>query len=76
MVAPARLLGSLVAEQSVLQTELFLFQPCQQVRVRVGAMLLGIDLRMKRGMFGCDCLDLAFVHRSISFRWLTRDKRK
>jgi hypothetical protein len=25
-------------------------------------------------MLGCDRLDVSFVHRSISFRWLTRDR--
>jgi hypothetical protein len=37
------------------------------------AVLFGVDNCVKSGMFRCDCLGMAFVHRSISFRWLTRD---
>ena len=37
------------------------------------AVLFGIDNCMKSGMFRCERLDMGFVHRSISFRWLTRD---
>jgi hypothetical protein len=41
--------------------------------VGVGAALFDHDLGMERGMLGCESLDVSFVHRSISFRWLSRD---
>jgi len=28
---------------------------------------------VERRMLGCEGLDVSFVHRSISFRWLSRD---
>ena len=37
------------------------------------AVLLCVDNCVKSGMFRCDCLGMGLVHRSISFRWLTRD---
>jgi hypothetical protein len=36
-------------------------------------MLFCVDNCVKSGMFGCECLGMGLVHRSISFRWLTRD---
>ena len=45
----------------------------KQVIIRVRAMLFGIDLRVERGVFGCDGLFMGKVHWSISFRWLTQD---
>jgi hypothetical protein len=36
-------------------------------------MLFGVDDCVKSSMFGCDRLGISLVHRSISFRWLTRD---
>ena len=62
-----------MADQFVLQPKLFLLQARQQVHVRVRAVLFGVDNCVKSGMFGCDCLGMGLVHRSISFRWLTRD---
>ena len=46
----------------------------EKVVVGVGAVLFDIDFRMKCGMFGCQGLDLSFVHRSNSLRSLTRDR--
>ena len=57
----------------VLQAKFRLFQAVEQVVVGMGAMLFGIDLRMERGMFGCESFGMGLVHRSISFRWLTSD---
>jgi hypothetical protein len=37
-------------------------------------MLFCVDDCVKSGMFGCDRLGMSLVHRSISFRWLTRDR--
>jgi hypothetical protein len=37
------------------------------------AVLFGVYNCVKSGMFRCDCLGMGLVHRSISFRWLTRD---
>ena len=37
------------------------------------AVLFGVDNCVKSGMFRCESLGMRLVHRSISFRWLTRD---
>ena len=39
------------------------------------AVLFGVDNCVKSGMFRCESLGMRLVHRSISFRWLTRDNR-
>ena len=62
-----------MADQRILQFQLFLFQAHQQAFVGVWPVLLGVDLSVERGVFRCECLDIGFVHRSISSRWLTRD---
>jgi hypothetical protein len=64
----------LMADHRVFQSELFLLQTRQQIFVGVGSVLFRVDLGVKSGMLGCDRLDVSFVHRSISFRWLTRDR--
>jgi hypothetical protein len=38
------------------------------------AVLFGVDNCVKSGMFRCNSLGMGLVHRSISFRWLTRDR--
>jgi hypothetical protein len=63
-----------VPDHRVLQFQLFFFQSRQQIFVGVGPMLFRVYLGVKSGMLGCDRLDVTFVHRSISFRWLTRDR--
>jgi hypothetical protein len=62
-----------VTDQRVLQSKLFFLQSRQQIFVRVRAVLFIVDLGMKSGMLRCESLHMGFVHRSISFRWLTRD---
>jgi hypothetical protein len=62
-----------MADHCVFQLELFLLETRQQIFVGVWPVLFRIDLSVERGMLGCDRLDVSFVHRSISFRWLTRD---
>ena len=37
------------------------------------AVLFGVNNCVKSGMFRCESLGMRLVHRSISFRWLTRD---
>jgi hypothetical protein len=63
-----------MADHRVFQPELFFLQTRQQIFVGVWPVLFRIDLGVKSGMLGCDRLDVSFVHRSISFRWLTRDR--
>jgi hypothetical protein len=63
-----------MADHRVLQSKFFFLETRQQIFVGVGPVLFRIDLRVERGMLGCDRLDVSFVHRSISFRWLTRDR--
>jgi hypothetical protein len=63
-----------MSDHRVLESKLFLLQSRQQIFVGVGPVLFRIDLSVERGMLGCDRLDVTFVHRSISFRWLTRDR--
>ena len=64
----------LVASQHVFEPQFFFFQLVEDDVVGVGPVLLVIDSCLERGVLGCDCLDLSLVHRSISFRWLTRDR--
>ena len=63
-----------MADHRVLEFKLFLLQSRQQIFVGVRPVLFRIDLSVERGMLRCDRLDVSFVHRSISFRWLTRDR--
>jgi hypothetical protein len=63
-----------MADHRVLQPQFFFLQTRQQIFVGVWPVLFRIDLGVKSGMLGCDRLDVSFVHRSISFRWLTRDR--
>ena len=63
-----------MADHRVLEFQLFFFQSRQQIFVGVGPVLFRVYLGVKSGMLGCDRLDVSFVHRSISFRWLTRDR--
>jgi hypothetical protein len=63
----------LMAGKSVLEPQLFLLEPVKQGVVGVGAVFFDQDLGMERRMLGCESLDMSFVHRSISFRWLSRD---
>ena len=60
-------------DHRILQPKLLFFKSRQEVHVRVRAVLFGVDDCVKSGMFGCECLGMRLVHRSISFRWLTRD---
>ena len=62
-----------VADKRVLQSQFFFFELMKQVIVGMRAMLFGINLGVKRGVFGCKSLSMGIVHRSISFRWLTQD---
>jgi hypothetical protein len=64
----------LVADHRILESEFFFLQSRQQIFVGVRPVLFRINLSVKSGMLGCDRLDVSFVHRSISFRWLTRDR--
>ena len=57
----------------ILQPKLFFFQPRQKVHVRMRSVLFLVDNCVKSGMFRCKSLGMSLVHRSISFRWLTRD---
>ena len=59
--------------QDVFQPEFLFLELMEDDVVGVRPMLLAVDLGLERGVLGCDCLDLSFVHRSIFFRWLTRD---
>jgi len=62
-----------MAGNCVFERQFLFLEPVKQGVVGVGAMLFKIDLGMERRMFGCEGLDVCLVHRSISFRWLTRD---
>ena len=62
-----------MAGKHIFQPEFFFFELMENDLVGVRPVLFAVDLGLERGVSGCDCLDLSFVHRSISFRWLTRD---
>ena len=70
---PALFYIRLMAGNCVFQRQFLFLEPVKQGVVGVGAMLFKIDLGMERRMLGCEGLDVCLVHRSISFRWLTRD---
>jgi len=57
----------------VLEPQLFFLEAVEDGLVGVGAVLFYVDLGMERRMLGCEGLDVSIVHRSISFRWLSRD---
>jgi hypothetical protein len=62
-----------MAGKFVLEPQLFLLEAVENGFVGVGAVLFNVDFNMERCMLGCEGLDVSIVHRSISFRWLSRD---
>jgi hypothetical protein len=62
-----------MAGKFVFQPQLFLLEAVENGFVGVGAVLFNDDLSMDRCVLGCEGLDVSIVHRSISFRWLSRD---
>jgi hypothetical protein len=65
-----------MAGERVFKPEFLFLELMENDIVGVWPVLLIVDLGLERGVLGCDCLDLSFVHRSISFRWLTRDRKE
>ncbi len=63
----------LMAGEFVLEPQLFLLEAVENGFVGVGAVRFNVDLGMERCMLGCEGLDVSIVHRSNSFRWLSRD---
>jgi len=52
-----------MAGELVLKLEPFLLQAMEQIFVGVAAMLLFVDQRVERSVFGCQFLDLSLFHR-------------
>ena len=57
-----------MADQRVLEPQLFLLEAVKQVFIRVRPMLFRVDLGVERCVLGCESFDLYLVHRSHSFR--------
>ena len=60
--------GPLVADQLILDPELFLLELVEADIVRMGAMFLFVDERLELSMLLFEGVDLGLVHRSHSFR--------
>jgi len=56
----------------VLEPQLLSLKAVENGFVGVSTVLFNVDFGMERCMLGCEGLDVSIVHRSISFRWLSR----